>query len=133
MTNCWLHRQKVFVRFDLKTVCQRYVPTSSRLASWAGVQWDKEVITHAEIDITHMLDQLRKFTVTQDELSHPQKREKWFIGGLPAAASVVSSLLSLGVSAGNAVQMSAIKRNVGELQAKMPIIQEQQQPSNKLN
>lgn len=82
ITNCRLHMKKVFVRFDPKTECQQNVPTTARLASWAGVQWNKEVITQAEIDITHMLDQLRKFTVTRDELSRLQKREKWFIGGL---------------------------------------------------
>lgn len=49
ITNCRLHMKKVFVRYD-STECQQNVPTTARLASWAGVQWNKEVITQAEID-----------------------------------------------------------------------------------
>ena len=87
ITDCRLHTRKVFVRFDPEVVCRRNVPTSAKLTSWAGTRWNKEVITHAEVDITHMLEQLQKFTITRAELSGTQKREKRFIGGLLVAAS----------------------------------------------
>ena len=107
ITNCHLHTQKVFVRFNPETVCKTNIPTTTKLASWAGQRWNSEAMGHAKADITHMLQQLQKFTITQSDLSGTSKREKRFIGTLLAAAATVGSLYSLGVSAVNSVQLSS--------------------------
>ena len=125
ITDCRLHTQKVFVRFSPEVVCGRNAPTTARLTSWAGTRWKREVVTHAEVDITHILQQLQKFTITRAELSGANKREKRFIGGLLTAASAIGSRFSLGVSAVNAVNGAAIKRHVNELQSEIPGIQQQ--------
>ena len=115
ITNCRLHTQKVFVRFDPETVCKTNIPTTTKETSWVGQRWNAEAMGHAEADITHMLKQLQKFTITQSELSGASKREKRFIGTLLAAAATVGSLFSLGVSAVNSVQLSTVRRHIGEL------------------
>lgn len=82
ITYCHLHMQRVFVRFDPLAMCQKNVPSTKELASWAGVLWRSQAIQHAEADISYMLEQLQKFTITRDEQSGANRREKRFITGL---------------------------------------------------
>ena len=125
ITNCRLHTQKVFVRLNPREVYMKNILSTDKLISWAGGQWSREVLSHAEADITHMLEQLQKFTITQSELSSPNKRSKRFIGALLTAASVAGSLFSLGLSSYNTVSLTTIKRHVGELEAEIPHIRSQ--------
>lgn len=125
ITNCRLHTQKVFIRFHPLTMCKKHTSSTAQMTSWAGIRWNTEVIAHAEADITHMLTQLQKFTITQSELSGIHRREKRFIGALLTAASALGSLFSIGVSTVNAINIGAIKRHIGELQAEIPAIQAQ--------
>lgn len=124
ITNCRIHSQKVFVRFNPGLIYEKNLRTV-KMTSWAGVRWTREIITHAEVDITHMLQQLQKFTITQAELSGVNRREKRFIGGLLTAAAALGSLFSLGVSSVNAVNVASIKRHMNELQNEIPLIQKQ--------
>lgn len=125
ITNCRLHTQKVFVRLNPKEVCRRNFPTTNQQTSWAGRRWERIAVEHAEADITHMLTQLQKFTVTQSELSGSARRSKRFLGGVLTAASLVGSLFGLGLSAYNSVNMATVKRHVAELQAEIPDIRKQ--------
>ena len=122
ITNCQLHTQKVFVRLNPREVCRKHVPTTTSQVSWAARKWERTITEHAEMDIAHMLQQLQKFTVTQSELSRASQRSKRFIGGLLTAASLVGSLFGLGLSAYNSVNVAAVQRHVGEMQAEIPEI-----------
>ncbi|XP_013888616.1 uncharacterized protein LOC106535995 [Austrofundulus limnaeus] len=123
ITNCRLYAQKVYVRFNPLNLCHQQASSSMKLASWAGNSWNHQAVQHAEADITHMLEQLQKFTISRSELSGTGKREKRFIGGILTAASAIGSLFSLGISSVNAVNIAAIKRHVAELQNEIPRIQ----------
>lgn len=70
-----------------------------------------------------MLEQLQKFTVSREEFSGTIRREKLFIAGLLTAAATLGSLLSLGMSTVNTVNMATIRRHVAELQNEIPNIQ----------
>lgn len=108
ITNYCLHTQKVIVRLDPWKVCRKHVPATTSQTSWAGRKWEHTNIEHAEMDITHMLVQLQKFTVTQSELSGHNQRSKRFIRGLLTAASLVGSLIGLGLSAYNSVNVATV-------------------------
>lgn len=125
ITNCRLHTQRVFVRLNPREVCRKNVPVTAQLTSWAGTSWSREVLSHAEADITHMLQQLDKFTITQAELGGHSKRPKRFIGGLLTAAAAVGTLFSIGLSSVNTVSLTTVKRHVSELQAEIPSIRAQ--------
>ncbi|CAJ1057627.1 uncharacterized protein LOC125802183 [Xyrichtys novacula] len=125
ITDCRLHTQKVFVRLNPKEVLKKNVPVTAQLTSWAGTHWSRQVVNHAELDITYMLEQLQKFTVSQTELSGTNRRSKRFIGALLTAASVVGSLFGVGLSSVNAISLAAVKRHVGELEAEIPDIRAQ--------
>ncbi|CAJ1066378.1 uncharacterized protein LOC117520992 [Xyrichtys novacula] len=88
ITDCRLHTEMVFVRLNPKEVLWKNVPVTAQLTSWAGTHWSREVVSHAESDITYMLEQLQKFTVTHSELIGSNRRSKRFIGGLLTAARV---------------------------------------------
>lgn len=68
ITNCRLHTQKVFVKLSPKEVCKKNLPTSAKEASFYTSRWSRVVAEHAEADISHVLRQLQKFTLTQSEL-----------------------------------------------------------------
>ena len=76
ITNCRLHTQKVFVRVSSDVVCRRNVPTTAKLTSWTNTRLTREVVTHAAVDITHILQKLQKFIITQSELSGANMRER---------------------------------------------------------
>lgn len=120
ITDCRLHTQRVFVRLNPRDVCRKHMSSTAHLTSWT-----RKVINHAKADITHMLQQLEKFTITQSELAGHQRCNKRFIGGILAAAIMVGSLFSLGMSTYNTVSMSTVKRHIGELQSEIPQIRSQ--------
>lgn len=109
ITNCCLHTRQVTVKLDPHVVCRKHVPATSSQTSGSGQKWKCTVIEHTQMDMTHMLLQLQKFTITQSELCGPNRRSKCFIGGLLTAASLVRSLFGLGLSAYNSVNVAAIQ------------------------
>lgn len=125
ITNSRLYTKKVFVKLNPTEVCRKNLPQTQFLTSWAGARWTRTVIQHAEADITHMLYQLDKFTVTQAELGGAPSRSKRFIGALLAAAAGVGTLFNLGMTSANAVSLASLKRHVNELEAEIPTIRTQ--------
>ena len=127
ITNCRTHTQRVFVRLNPMEVYRKHVITSASETSWAGVTWTRDAITHATTDTTHMLQQLEKFAVTQADLSGLPRRSKRFVGGLLVAAATIGSLFSIGTSTVNAVSLHTVKKQIGELQAEIPMIRQSMQ------
>ncbi|XP_028310951.1 uncharacterized protein LOC114468322 isoform X2 [Gouania willdenowi] len=128
ITNCRIHSQKVFVRFNPKEVFRKLwsqKPETAKLVDWAATKWPNAVLEHTEADLTHMLSQLEKFTITQAEFSNIHTREKRFVGALLMAASALGSIFSVGMSTVNAVSIATIKRQVKEVKAEIPALQRQ--------
>ena len=80
-------------------------------------------LEHALLITVHILEQLQKFIVTEEELSGT-KHQKRFLGGLLTAVSAIGSLFSIGLSAANLVSLGTIKKQVSELREEMPEIQQ---------
>lgn len=125
ITNARLHTQKIVVKLNPREVCRKNLPMDNLDLAWAARVWAQTVIKHAEQDITHMLWQLDKFTVSQAELSGTHGRSKRFIGAILAAAAGVGTLFNMGMTTANAVSVSTLKRHMGELDAEMPVIKDQ--------
>ncbi|KAL1249523.1 hypothetical protein QQF64_020528 [Cirrhinus molitorella] len=125
ITNCRTHTQKVYVRLDPCDVYRAHYPRAVPQVSWAGGRWTQTALDHAEADITHMLTQLQKVTVTQADLSGQNRRTKRFLGALLGAAAAVGTLFNLGITSVNAVSLSTVRRHVNEIQTEMPQLQAQ--------
>ena len=82
-----------------------------------------DTVKQAEQTITHTLEQLEKFLVTEEDLSG-KRQPKRFLGGLLAAASAVGSLFSTGLRAASSISIGALQRHMGELEEQMPEIQQ---------
>ncbi|KAL1248879.1 hypothetical protein QQF64_022197 [Cirrhinus molitorella] len=89
ITNCRTHTQKVYVRLDPRDVYRAHYPRAIPQVSWAGGRWTQTALDHAEANITHMLTQIQKVTVTQADLSGQNRRTKRFLGALLGAAAAV--------------------------------------------
>ncbi|XP_060793282.1 uncharacterized protein LOC132896459 [Neoarius graeffei] len=123
LTNCRVHTQRVYTRLDPWDVYRKHFrsPTQTNLETGP----DSEIgsnIEHAKRTTVHMLEQLQKFIVTEEELSG-KTRPKRFLGGLLTAASAIGSLFSMGLSAVNTVSLTAVKREMNILKEEMPEIQ----------
>ncbi|KAL1279977.1 hypothetical protein QQF64_014577 [Cirrhinus molitorella] len=125
ITNCRTHAQKVYVRLDPRDVYQAHYPRAVPQVSWAGGRWTQTALDHAEADITHMLTQLQKVTVTQADLSGQNRRTKQFLGALLGAAAAVGTLFNLGITSVNAVSLATVRRHVNKIQTEMPQLQAQ--------
>ena len=80
-------------------------------------------VERAKQTTTHILNQLQKFLVTEEDLS-VKKRPKRFLGGLLAAASAIGSLFSIDLSAANSISLKALQTHMGEHDQEMPEIQQ---------
>lgn len=120
LTNCRTYTQRVYVRLDPHDVFRKHINMNSRV-SYHGRQWAGDTVWHAQLDTIHMLRQLRKATVTQEEMTG-LSRPKRFLGGLIAAASAVGSLFSAGLFAANTVTLTTLRRQVSGLRKEMPEI-----------
>ena len=87
-------------------VCRKNVALAAQQTGWAGTRWTMDAIRHTEADISHMLHKLQKFTVTQSELNGSSKTPKRFVLGVLATAAAVGSVLGIGTSAVNAVNIA---------------------------
>ncbi|KAL1248034.1 hypothetical protein QQF64_023410 [Cirrhinus molitorella] len=116
---------KVYVRLDPRVVYRAHYPRPVPQVSWAGGRWTQTALDHAEVDITHMLTQLQKVTVTQADLSGQNRRTKRFLGELLGAATAVGTLFNLGITSVNAVSLATVRRHVNEIQTEMPQLQAQ--------
>lgn len=76
-------------------------------------------------DFSHMLDQLQTFTVTQTELVGTERRAKRFLEEMCTAVTALGALFNLDVLSVKLFNITTIKRHVGELQPKLPEIQDQ--------
>ncbi|KAL2078964.1 hypothetical protein ACEWY4_024708 [Coilia grayii] len=124
LTNCRIHTQRVYTRLDPWDVYRKHFkspPQSNGDNGPNGEIWS--TVEHAKRTTIHMLEQLQKFLVTEEELSG-KTRQKRFLGGLLTAASAIGSLFSVGLSAANSVSLSTVKREVSALKEEMPEIQE---------
>ncbi|ROL46747.1 hypothetical protein DPX16_12640 [Anabarilius grahami] len=63
---------QVCVRLDSCDVLRTYYALNTPQTTWAGTNWTREALSHAVAEVTHMLRQLQKMTVTQAELSGGQ-------------------------------------------------------------
>ncbi|KAJ8333830.1 hypothetical protein SKAU_G00411490 [Synaphobranchus kaupii] len=102
LTNCRVYTQRVYVRLDPKDVYQKHIKSPIELSTdgrYVETQTGN-TLEHARLTTIHILEQLQKFLVTEEELSGT-KRQKRFLGGLLAAASAIGSLFSVGLSAAN--------------------------------
>lgn len=122
VTDCYVHTQRVFVRLDPADVYKKHV-TGGGMVPWHVIQWSKDIIGHAQLDTIHMLKQLQKVTITQEEL-RGVRRPKRFLGTLLTAASALGSLFSVGTSTVNSISISTLGKNVEGLKREMPEIQE---------
>ena len=125
VTNCRTHTQKVYVRLDPRNVYRAHYPKAIAQYSWAGARWTEAALNHAEADISYMMSQLEKMTVTQAELSGHNKRSKRFLGALLGAAAAVGTLFNLGMSSVNAVNIATVRRHVAEIQTELPLLKDQ--------
>ena len=117
ITNCQTHVQRVFVKLEPRAIYRKQIISTPDL-SFAAHMWSENALAQAEGSVTHMLSNLDKFVTTQGELSHP--RQKRFLGAMVLAASAIGSLFSLGASSFNAVSLSTVRTQIGELQAELP-------------
>ena len=125
ITNCRTHTQKVYVRLDPRNVYNAHYPRAVAQYSWAGARWTEDSLRHADADVTHMLKQLEKMTVTQAELGGHNRRPKRFLGALLGAAAAVGTLFNIGMSSVNAVNIATVRRHVAEIQTELPQLKEQ--------
>ncbi|KAK9525317.1 hypothetical protein VZT92_013367 [Zoarces viviparus] len=127
ITRCGLYTQRVYVRLDPWDVYRKHIRLPPRLTEGrlSGVQ-AHDTIDRAKQTTAHILDQLQKFLVTEEDLSG-KNRPKRFLGGLLVAASAIGSLFSIGLSAANSISLSALQRHMGELDNEMPEIQQRLQ------
>ncbi|KAM3612667.1 uncharacterized protein V6R79_012474 [Siganus canaliculatus] len=125
ITNCGLYTQRVYVRLDPWVVFRKHIRLPPRLTEGrpSGVQ-THDTVDRAKQTTVHILTQLEKFIVTEQDLSN-KVRPKRFLGGLLAAASAIGSLFSIGLSAANSVSLSTLQRHMKELDEEMPEIQQQ--------
>lgn len=102
LTNCQLYTQRVYVRLDPWDVYRNHMNVSKKLSSDGRFQrtQTENIVEHARLATVHVLDQLQKFILTEEDLSGT-KREKRFLGGLFTAVSAIGSLFSVGLSAAN--------------------------------
>ncbi|KAL1268837.1 hypothetical protein QQF64_034200 [Cirrhinus molitorella] len=98
ITNCKTYTQRVYIRFDPRDVARAHYTPSAAPSTWAGGRWTREILTHAQADVNHMLLQLQKMTVTQAELSGYNRRPKRFLGALLGAAAAVGTLFNIGMN-----------------------------------
>lgn len=124
ITRCGLFTQRVYVRLDPWDVYRKHIVLPPQLTEGrlSGIQ-THDTVERAKQTTAHILEQLQKFIVTEEDLSG-QKRPKRFLGGLLVAASAIGSLFSIGLSAVNSVSLSALQRHMGELDQEMPEIQQ---------
>ena len=123
LTNCHIHTQRVYVRLDPWDVYRKHIKLPPQMSEGRTKSQTQDTVEHTRLTIIHMLDQLQKFLVTEQELSGP-KRQKRFLGALLTAASAIGSLFSIGLSATNSISLSAVRREVNALENEMPEIQE---------
>ncbi|XP_038132013.1 uncharacterized protein LOC119777274 [Cyprinodon tularosa] len=124
ITHCKLHTQRVFVRLDPWDVYRKHIKLPPQIGE--GRQQGSQIhdtVNHAKHTTTHILKQLEKFMVTEQDLVG-SKRPKRFLGGLIASVAAVGSLFSIGLSAANAVSLKTIQKHVQELDSEMPEIQQ---------
>lgn len=123
LTNCRVHTQRVYARLDPWDVYRKHFRSPSQMNLETGPTSEiGSNIEHAKRTTSHMLEQLQKFIVTEEELSG-KARPKRFLGGLLTAASAIGSLFSVGLSAVNTVSLTAVKREISTLKEEMPEIQ----------
>ena len=128
ITNCQTYTQRVYVKLDPLDVYRKFIDSK---AGWkhglgyAAARWASDSVSHARSDITHILQQLEKFTITQSELEGHSRREKRFITTLLSAAAAMGALFSIGSSTVNAVSIHTVQRHVSALEAEIPAIREQ--------
>ncbi|KAF0024923.1 hypothetical protein F2P81_021804 [Scophthalmus maximus] len=118
ITHCDLYTQRIYVRLDPWAVYRRHFRRPPQLTEGrpSGTQ-TQDTMEHARQTTIHTLEQLKKFLVTEKDLSG-KKRPKRFLGGLLVAASAIGSLFSIGLSA-------------AELDEEMPEIQRSLQTQQK--
>lgn len=82
---------------DPEIVRQQRLCPISNLISVEACRYINEIIQQAELDISQMLEQLQKVTVTQTELVGTEKRAKYLLGEIFAVATDVSALFNLSI------------------------------------
>lgn len=123
ITRCSIYTQRIYVQLDPWDVYRKHIRLPPRLTEGrlSGTQ-THDTVEHAKQTMIHILEQLQKFLVTEEDLSGG-KRPKRFLGGLFTAVSAIGLLFSIGLSAANCVNIKALQRHVGELSEEMPEIQ----------
>ncbi|KAM9364922.1 LOW QUALITY PROTEIN: cilia- and flagella-associated protein 46 [Pholidichthys leucotaenia] len=96
-------------------VVYRNLLLSPGSSSWVGRRWIQQAIDHAESDITHMLEQLEKFSIIQFKLTAPKARNQRAVDEFLTAASALGSLFSLGTSTVNSVNIITLKLGCMEI------------------
>ena len=124
ITHCDLYTQRIYVRLDPWAVYRQHIRLPPRLTEGrlSGTQ-THDTVEHAKQITVHTLEQLRKFLITEEDLSG-RRRPKRFLGGLLAAASAIGSLFSIGLSATNSISVRTLQKHMGELDEEMPEIQQ---------
>ncbi|AWP06339.1 Hypothetical protein SMAX5B_019768 [Scophthalmus maximus] len=114
ITHCDLYTQRIYVRLDPWAVYRRHFRRPPQLTEGrpSGMQ-TQDTVEHARQTTIHTLEQLKKFLVTEEDLSG-KKRPKRFLGGLLVVASTMGSLFSIGLSAANSVSIKTLQRYMGE-------------------
>lgn len=94
ITQCSLYTQRTFVHLDPWDVYCKHIQRPLRLTEGRlrGTQ-TQETVERAKQTTVHILEQLQKYLVTEEDLSG-NKRPKRFLGALIAAASAIRSLFS---------------------------------------
>ncbi|XP_060799627.1 uncharacterized protein LOC132901328 [Neoarius graeffei] len=124
LTNCRIHTQRVYARLNPGVVYRKHFKAQLPSTDNYGPKGEiANAVEHAKRTTTHMLEQLQKFIVTEEELSG-KTRQKRFLGGLIIGASAIGSLFSIGLSAANTVSLNTLEKEVSILQKEMPEIRE---------
>ncbi|KAF7204170.1 thrombospondin-2-like, partial [Nothobranchius furzeri] len=125
MTNYRLFTQKIFAKFDHAMACTGTMMNAFGNLSETEACWTSTLTQQAEADVHHILVQALKFTVSNNDLSGTSIRPKRFLEGFFSVADTIGSLLNLGFSSVNSIEINTVRRHVDELNREYSTLRKQ--------